>query len=123
MDGFERDWTADADTVFASIGRQRDRDSLFLSGTLKLDDDDAMQEVRVRNLSEDGLMVDLDRPVAVGTAATLDMRGVGRITGKVAWCTQGRIGIALDRPIDPRLARKPVGGGTQTPVYAKSAPR
>ena len=99
--------------------RGRARDSLFLMGRLTLATDKKVREVRIRNLSEGGLMIEADRPVAIGTAVTLDMRGVGDVTGQVAWCAEGRIGIAFDRPINPQLARKPVGGGGTTPVYAK----
>ena len=99
--------------------RVRKRDSLFMTAALQLPDAPGAQEVRVRNLSSGGLMVELDRVVAPGTVVTLQMRGLGELTGSVAWCTRGRVGIALDQPIDPKLARKPVGNGTTTPIYAK----
>jgi len=63
--------------------------------------------VRVRNLSEGGLMIELDTPADVGTRVWLDLRGIGEIKGKVAWCTAGRMGIALDTLIDPKKARHP----------------
>ena len=97
--------------------RKRKRDSLFLSARLSLSGVPGEYEVRVRNLSEGGLMAELDRPVAPGTAARLEMRGLGELTGSVAWCAHGRMGIALDHPIDPSRARKPIGAGSG---YAKS---
>lgn len=107
--------------------RARSRDSLFLMAHLWVGDAPAAREVRVRNLSEGGLMVELDRMVEVGTAVRLDLRGIGEISGKVAWGTEGRLGIALDAPIDPKKARKPVGGAKTavptTPFYARVAPR
>ena len=116
----------DAGGVFETTGadavdeaRTRRRDSLFLRATLSIAGVPGEHEVRVRNLSAGGLMAELDRVAEPGTAVTLEMRGLGRMTGQIAWCTRGRIGIALDRPIDPRLARKPVGQGTSTPNYAK----
>ena len=92
-------------------GRARKRDSLFLSARLTLAGARATYDVRVRNLSAGGLMAEYEPPVAPGTAVTLDMRGLGEMTGHVAWCTDGRIGIALDHPIDPARARTPVGPG------------
>ncbi|MCU6452795.1 PilZ domain-containing protein [Sphingomonas sp. A2-49] len=89
--------------------RSRARDSLFLMAPLRFEDEESVREVRVRNLSEGGLMVDCPRVRDPGTPVVLDLRGIGEVTGKVAWCTEGRIGIALDRPIDPMRARKPIG--------------
>ncbi len=107
MDSFSHDPFAKPDAVGGSQ-RSRARDSLFLMAQLRFDGETAVRDVRVRNLSEGGLMVDCDRVKEPGTAVVLDLRGIGEIDGKVAWCTEGRIGIALDRPIDPKRARKPV---------------
>lgn len=89
--------------------RARARDSLFLMAQLQFVGEAKVRDVRVRNLSEGGLMVDCVSVKDPGTAVTLDVRGIGKVAGKVAWCTEGRVGIALDRPIDPRKARKPIG--------------
>jgi hypothetical protein len=124
MDGFDRMFgqtgAPDADDAVATASA-RGRDSLLLVATIQLGDDPTVEEVRIRNLSAGGMMAEYPGRVAVGTPVALDLRGIGRVTGQVAWCTQGRIGIALDRPIDPKRARKPVAGGTGTPHYAKSA--
>lgn len=95
--------------VIGGSQRVRARDSLFLMAQLQFAGETKVRDVRVRNLSEGGLMVDCVSVKDPGTAVTLDVRGIGKVAGKVAWCTEGRIGIALDRPIDPRKARKPVG--------------
>ena len=128
MDSFYRDGAkTDAGETDASQ-RKRSRDSLFLMAQLRLGESSAVYEVRVRNLSEGGLMVELDKVVDVGTPVELDVRGVGEIAGKVAWCTQGRLGVALDTPIDPKKARKPVGASKTAasvfkPVIVPKAPR
>jgi hypothetical protein len=101
----------------------RQRDSLFLLAPLRLDDAATSQDVRIRNLSAGGLMAEVGRDVPVGTVATLELRGIGPVTGRVAWSEEGRIGVALDRPIDPKKARKPVGTGARTPSYAKAPAR
>ena len=118
MDRLSRDPLLADEHLPPSSQRVMSRDSLFLMARLSLGDG-APRDVRVRNLSEGGLMADIDTMVAVGTAATLDVRGIGEVTGRVAWSAEGRIGIALDSPIDPKKARKPVGAGQGTPDYAK----
>lgn len=104
-----------------SAQRTGSRDSLFLMGRLTLGDESQPRDVRIRNLSEGGLMIEIGRPIALDMTLTLNLRGIGDVTGRVAWCAEGRVGIALDRPIDPMLARKPVGGGERTSPYAKPA--
>ncbi|WP_267380945.1 MULTISPECIES: PilZ domain-containing protein [unclassified Sphingomonas] len=98
--------------------RRRERDSLLLIASIAVGGEPA-REVRIRNVSAEGLMAEVGHVVEPGTAVALDLRGVGPVTGKVAWCTEGRVGITLDRPIDPKQTRKPVGAGTTTPFYAK----
>lgn len=87
----------------------RARDSLFLLAQLKLHGRPAAREVRVRNLSEGGLMAEFDGRVAMGETLEIELRGIGRVTGRIAWATEGRIGVAFDKQIDPMKARKPVG--------------
>ncbi|WP_425229755.1 PilZ domain-containing protein [Sphingomonas sp.] len=99
--------------------RAKKRDSLFLSARLRIADNPTVHDVRVRNLSAGGLMAELARAVETDTPVTLELRGLGELTGKIAWSTHGRIGIALDHPIDPARARKPVGKGRTTPAFAK----
>jgi hypothetical protein len=126
MDSVNGDIGRDAsDDTAAPTKRARGRDSLFLVAQLRLPGDTQSREVRVRNLSEGGLMVELDRMVEVGTPVQLDLRGIGEIIGKVAWGVEGRLGIALDAPIDPKKARKPVGGPKPAVAsfYAKAKPR
>lgn len=128
MDSFYQDKAAGMDAGEADASqRKRSRDSLFLMAQLRLGTSPTVHEVRVRNLSEGGLMVELDKVVEVGTPVALDVRGIGDIAGKVAWCTQGRLGVALDTPIDPKKARKPVGAGKSAmsvvkPVVVPKAP-
>jgi len=84
------------------------RDSLLLAARMTIGDDPQPHEVRVRNLSRTGLMVELGHMTDPGTRVSLEMRGVGHVTGRVAWFAEGRMGVALDHPIDPAQARRPV---------------
>lgn len=93
------------------------RDSLFLAATLRIEHVEV--PVRVRNLSAGGLMAEYSDHVAPGAPVEINVRGVGWTRGQIAWSAEGRIGIRFDKPIDPLLARKPVGHGPSTPHYAK----
>jgi hypothetical protein len=102
--------------------RQRERDSLLLVAQVRIGDETIAREARVRNLSETGLMAELAKVVDVGTPVTVTLRGIGEVAGTVAWCTEGRMGISLDSPIDPLLVRKSPGGTKpSSPSYTVKA--
>ena len=94
------------------------RDSLMLTAQFRVGDD-PVENVRVRNLSSGGLMAEYAQPVASKTPVKVEVRGVGWVSGRIAWATDGRVGVAFDQEIDPMLARKPVGKGGNTPSYTK----
>ncbi len=93
----------------AGAKRGQDRDSLFLKATLRFASTQEEGEVRIRNLSSGGLMAEAAVQVPRGEKVELNLRNIGWIRGTVAWVAEGRIGIAFEHPIDPKLARKPVG--------------
>ena len=94
----------------------RGRDSLLLMAQLRVSDGAEPVAVRVRNLSPGGLMAELPQPLPTDRELQIEVRGIGWITGRVAWQTEGRAGIAFDEEIDPQRARKPVAvkGGRRT---------
>lgn len=89
--------------------RMAQRDSLFLLTSITTPEGVNLGKARVRNLSAVGLMADCERPIPAQTRIIVDLRGVGRVLGKVAWARADKIGVAFDENIDPQLARKPVG--------------
>lgn len=97
---------------------ERGRDSLFLLAKLRQSGSDEVVPVRVRNLSAVGLMADLSEPLDLDAAVEVEVRGLGWIPGRIAWHTEGRTGIAFDRPVDPRRARKPVSA-PETPPFGR----
>lgn len=118
MDQFSTD-PLNANSDDPSSQRSGSRDSLLLSAQLRVADE-AETTVRIRNLSAGGLMAEYPQPIDRGTLVEIEVRGVGWVSGRIAWATDGRVGIAFDRAIDPRAARKPVGTGGHTPRYAKA---
>ena len=109
----------DSATEDGAHNRQESRDSLFLMADFRVHGEKEVVPVRVRNLSQGGLMADFPDGLAQGLRVDFDVRGIGWVPGHVAWSAAGRIGVAFDRPIDPMLARKPVGQGTHTPSFVK----
>lgn len=106
-------------------GRNDARDSLFLMADFRVTGRTAVEHVRVRNLSAGGLMAEYAAGLPQGLDVEFDVRGIGWVPGKVAWSAAGRIGVAFVSPIDPLLARKPVGAGAKAaaagaPVSIKS---
>ena len=91
------------------------RNSFFLQAQICVCANGREFAVRVRNLSPGGMMADCDRPLAVGDRVEVEVRGVERVKGIVAWVGAGRIGISFDTAIDPNQARKPVAKPAAAP--------
>ncbi len=72
--------------------------------------DGAETLVRVRNVSEGGLMAETPVMFAVDDEITIDLRGVGSVPGRIVWAREGKIGVAFARTIDPKLTRRRIGG-------------
>lgn len=87
------------------------RDSLFLLAYVKVEQDDDVHKIRVRNLSDGGMMGEGDIRVQRGNRLTIEMRNVGKIAGSVAWVQDDRFGVAFDEEIDSRRARQPLQTG------------
>ncbi|MBB6123121.1 hypothetical protein FHS92_000828 [Sphingobium subterraneum] len=89
--------------------RKAPRDSLLLMTTLHSSDGRDHGPARVRNLSATGLMMECRSKLPIGAPVSLNLRGIGQVTGTVRRCDGARIGVAFDEKINPQLARKTVG--------------
>lgn len=98
----------------------RARDSLFLLADLTVEATNEQHKVKVRNLSAGGMMVESDIEVSQGQRIVVDLRNIGPVRGQIAWVRSGRFGVAFDRSINPKLARKPVGAPAETPRYLRT---
>lgn len=103
--------------------RRASRASLFLSASITFEGFAAPVTVRVRNLSEGGMMIDGHVKFVRDMPVTVDLRGVGTIEGRVAWTEAGRAGIAFAVQIDPKLARAPAPAGMAPDVSITKAPK
>ena len=69
--------------------------------------DGTVCEVRLRNISAMGALVECDRPVAPGTRVAMDIVGAGPVEGTVRWAQSGKFGIQFnDTFLMSRLAPK-----------------
>ncbi|MBB3980486.1 hypothetical protein GGR44_000117 [Sphingobium fontiphilum] len=103
--------------------RSAARDSLFLLTSIMSADGVDLGKARVRNLSATGLMADCERAIPADIAIVVELRGVGRVSGRIAWSREHKIGMAFDEVIDPQLARRPVSQGASRaalPDYLRS---
>lgn len=89
--------------------RNLSRDSLFVLSDLRVDGAGEVHRVKVRNLSEGGMMAEGAAPVQRGDKVSVELRNVGKVDGVVAWLQGDRFGVAFAETIDPKLVRAPVG--------------
>ena len=69
--------------------------------------DGKAREVRLRNISAMGALVECDQPVAPGTRVAMDIVGAGPVEGVVRWAQAGRFGIQFNTAFEmSRLAPK-----------------
>ncbi|HWK36023.1 PilZ domain-containing protein [Sphingomonas sp.] len=122
MDRLSYDSLVSAASDDTSAQRSGARDSLLLAAALRLTGLAEPVQVRVRNLSSGGLMAEYAGLVNVGDVVEIEVRGLGWVRGRIAWATDGRIGMAFDKAIDPKAARKPVGTGRKN-VSTTAFPR
>ena len=69
--------------------------------------DDEMVEVKLRNISSMGALVECPLAVAPGLTITIDIVGVGPVSGEVCWAQSGKFGVRFADQFDlARLAPK-----------------
>ncbi len=84
------------------------RDSLFLLAEVRVEQSVDAHRVRVRNLSDGGMMGEGPLRVQRGNRLAIELRNIGLVHGTVAWVQDNRFGIAFDEEIDSQRARRPL---------------
>lgn len=84
------------------------RDSLFLLADIRVEQGAEVHRVRVRNLSDGGMMGEGHLRVQRGHRLTVELRNIGTVGGTVAWVQDNRFGVAFDEEIDSQKARRPL---------------
>jgi hypothetical protein len=79
------------------------RHTLMLRGVLHCGIES--HDVRLRNISAAGAMVDCGEDLLVGAPVVLELSGGGAVAaqGRVRWCRSGQIGLLFEAPFDMRL--------------------
>ncbi|MEO0462344.1 MAG: PilZ domain-containing protein [Pseudomonadota bacterium] len=85
--------------------RSVSRDSLFLLANITLENSPEIHRVRVRNLSDGGMMAEGQCYVKRGQRLEIELRNIGKVMASVAWVQDNRFGIAFDAEVDSQRAR------------------
>lgn len=92
------------------------RDSLFLLADIRIEQGADAHRVRVRNLSDGGMMAEGNLKVKRGHRVDVALRNIGSVAGSVAWVQDNRFGIAFDEEIDSQQARRPLQADEHAPA-------
>lgn len=95
--------------------RSEARDSLFLLADIRIEQQNETHRVRVRNLSDGGMMAEGHLRVKRGHRLDIGLRNIGQVQGSVAWVQDNRFGIAFDEEVDSQKARRPLQAGEDSP--------
>jgi len=99
------------------------RDSLFLLADIRIEQGAEANRVRVRNLSDGGMMAEGNLKVKCGHRVDVELRNIGSVPGTVAWVQDDRFGIAFDEEIDSQKARRPLGAAEVASLAAAELSR
>ena len=102
--------------------RHLNRDSLFLTAEIRLDSANELSRVKVRNLSDGGMMAEGHLMLSRGDRVVVELRNIHPVRGTVAWVQGNRMGIAFEQDIDAKAARSTPGQSqSEAPRYARPA--
>ena len=102
--------------------RNLKRDSLFFMAGLRREGAAEAERVKIRNLSDGGMMVESTFILNHGERVMVELRHIGTVMGRVAWTQGSRVGVAFEERIDSALARTPlVSENREAPRYARPA--
>jgi len=86
--------------------RRSKRSLVLLSAKVRVDGKET--DVRLRNLSQRGALLEGEEPPEVGTILMFE-RGRTRVKARVAWSKEGRFGVEFLKPIEEREVLVHVG--------------
>lgn len=99
-------------------GRRAPRHPLIWNGVLHHDYQST--DVRIRNISETGAMIETDQKVRVGTEPLLELTESVSLSATVEWAVGDQVGLRFHSPFDMRMlaeARPSVAAKWDPPAY------
>lgn len=103
----------DVATMTGVETRSVTRDSLFLLANVRVEQQGEQHRVRVRNLSDGGMMGEGTIQISRGNRVEVELRNIGLVMGTVAWVQDQRFGVAFDAEVNSQAARAPTANGEQ----------
>lgn len=98
--------------------RERDpRQSLLWKAVLHWDH--GTLQVRLRNVSAEGAMLEGGGELPADTGVVLDFGEAGAVPGSVRWARGGQIGVQFDHRFDLRNLARPAPAGENSPTMVK----
>ncbi|MGH8575052.1 MAG: PilZ domain-containing protein, partial [Gammaproteobacteria bacterium] len=67
-------------------------------------------EVRLRNISAGGAMIECERPIPADTRVALDLSESGMLGAEVRWAQHGQVGLKFDDEFELRKLARPKRG-------------
>jgi len=93
------------------------RHSVLLQAIVTAEGSGAPSAARVRNISRGGVMVECRFRGRAGDRVEIALRGLGDLTGSVAWMHNDRIGVMFDDPVNlEAVLRRPVACQPETTI-------
>ena len=96
--------------------REAARNAMFLLAEIKPEGADNPVRVKVRNLSDAGMMAEGKLNVSRGDTVAIHLRNIEAVSGTIAWVAGARIGIAFAEAIDAAAVRGPKPADNDTPA-------
>ena len=98
------------------------RESVYLLAEVSDESSPSSRAIKLRNLSEAGLMMTCQSAMSVGDTGIFKLGEAGEVNGTVVWAHGGRFGVALDHTIDPQcLHQRLFHPDSEAPRYARSS--
>jgi hypothetical protein len=89
---------------------KRGRQSMLISARLRLQDQDEVRAVLLKDVSANGAKVKGEAGLSLDSGVHLDLPNIGVVAARVIWVQSGLAGLRFELPIEPKALRTTVSG-------------